>query len=397
MSAPSSSSSSSSSNVVACEALPSNVTLTDTAETSNTPTVVNAVHRILARATRILEITPIDGADLIELARVIGAWQVVISKKDNMKVGDMIVYFTIDSILDATNPAFDFLKDSKSGKMNRLRTKKIRKAISQGLVVPLSCVTHYGIDVATIVEDQDLTELLKVEKWEFEPEVHGNNGAVKRGLPSGCFKTGENRVQECSALLQRLIGKIVIVTRKEDGTSTSMVQNKDQFYVCGHNTIRSRDEGKDSVHYFAMCDRFDIEKKMKELNRNLQICGEIVGERPEKDGGGLRINGNTLKLKDWDFRAFYIWDIDHQRKLPYSEFVAVCDQMGLNRVPVVYHGPLTKEMADPNFLLKWAEDIEYDIKGVPAEGLVLATDNNIDEPHHSLKAISNKWLIKHDR
>ena len=88
--------------------------------------------RKLTSIQRIVSIEPIQGADKIELATVLG-WQCVV-KKDEFKIGDLCVYIEIDSIVPADNPYFEFLKDRKY----RVRTIRLRGQISQGLVCPLN-------------------------------------------------------------------------------------------------------------------------------------------------------------------------------------------------------------------------------------------------------------------
>lgn len=51
--------------------------------------------RKLASVQYVHEVAPIEGADRIELVRVLG-WQCV-AKKGEFKVGDLAVYFEIDS------------------------------------------------------------------------------------------------------------------------------------------------------------------------------------------------------------------------------------------------------------------------------------------------------------
>lgn len=51
--------------------------------------------RKLASTQKVLEILPIENADAIEIA-VINGWNVVV-KKNSVSVGDIVVYFEIDS------------------------------------------------------------------------------------------------------------------------------------------------------------------------------------------------------------------------------------------------------------------------------------------------------------
>jgi len=94
--------------------------------------------RHLATVQKIVNISPIPGGDRIQLTKVLG-WQCVTNKKDNFKVGDLVVYFEIDSQLPA-KPEFEFLKDVKY----RIKTRKFLKTVSMGLIMPLSILKNYG-------------------------------------------------------------------------------------------------------------------------------------------------------------------------------------------------------------------------------------------------------------
>ena len=65
--------------------------------------------RKLASIQRIWKIEPIEGADRIELAHVLG-WQCVVNK-GQFHAMDLAVYFEIDSFLPI-RPEFEFLRES---------------------------------------------------------------------------------------------------------------------------------------------------------------------------------------------------------------------------------------------------------------------------------------------
>lgn len=94
--------------------------------------------RRLATFRTIDAVEPIPGADAIELA-VVGGWKVV-TKKGEFQVGDPCVYLEVDSFLPDGVPAWQFLVDKSSRTFNgvvghKLRTVKLRGAISQGLIL----------------------------------------------------------------------------------------------------------------------------------------------------------------------------------------------------------------------------------------------------------------------
>ena len=96
--------------------------------------------RKLASIQRIWKIEPIEGADKIELAFVLG-WQCVVNK-GQFKPMDLAVYFEIDSFLPIRDE-FEFLRTSSYRKNDilgegfRLKTMRFRGQISQGLLLPL--------------------------------------------------------------------------------------------------------------------------------------------------------------------------------------------------------------------------------------------------------------------
>ena len=103
----------------------------------------------LAHVEKIRDITSIPNADKIELAHVLG-WQVVV-QKDQINVGDLVVYIEIDSVVDVSRPEFAFLKD----RGRRIKTIKLRGEVSQGLIIPLAA---YGQGYDKLKEGEDVTK-----------------------------------------------------------------------------------------------------------------------------------------------------------------------------------------------------------------------------------------------
>lgn len=99
--------------------------------------------RRLATVQQISELRPIEGADAIEVARING-WDVVV-KKGDFKTDEMVVFCEVDSFLPI-QPEYEFLRKSSYKKMSddtegfHLRTIRLRKTLSQGLIIPLNSV-----------------------------------------------------------------------------------------------------------------------------------------------------------------------------------------------------------------------------------------------------------------
>jgi RNA ligase (TIGR02306 family) len=199
--------------------------------------------RKLARVVKIDALHPIEGADRIELA-FIGGWQVVV-QKGLYEVGDLTVYFEVDSMLPTDNPAFSDLTKLSSkllfevnGKgYARIRTVKLRKQLSQGYCVPLEQLGLTGF-----VFDDDLTKRLGVLKYEKPEEKSLNNtgGDVTQRVktfPSFIPKTDQNRVQNIVPRYLQSVesGELFEKTYKLDGSSMTTWINKGELGVASRN------------------------------------------------------------------------------------------------------------------------------------------------------------------
>ena len=121
--------------------------------------------RALAYTTKVLNIEPINGADNIELVTVLG-WK-VIAKKNEFNVGDLCVYFEIDSKLPVAE--WSEFMEKRHYKVKTMRLGKFN-VVSQGLALPLEV---FGMEMPT-EESVDVTDLLKVTYSVEEDNVRKN-------------------------------------------------------------------------------------------------------------------------------------------------------------------------------------------------------------------------------
>lgn len=92
---------------------------------------------MLASAQRIIKLVPIEGADKIEIAQVLG-WECVV-KKGEFKEGELCIYIQIDSVLPDI-PEYEFMRSRKF----RVRAIKLKGQLSMGLILPMSTLEKYG-------------------------------------------------------------------------------------------------------------------------------------------------------------------------------------------------------------------------------------------------------------
>jgi len=274
-----------------------------------------------ASIQKIIDIKPIENADSIEKAYVLG-WQVVV-KKGEFKPGDLCVFITIDSIVP-DKPEFAFLAKEKF----RIRTIKLRGELSQGITFPMSILP---VDEDSKIpflwhEGQDVSETIGVTHYEKPVPGGFNQGDTKGNFPPWFPKTDEERIQNVPEVLDELRGKSYVITEKCDGTSCSIYLNRGEFGVCSRNMEKKDSEG--SV-YWQMAKKYDLENKLRNLGRNLAIQGELCGPGIQK---------NRLGLKEPDLFVFNIFDIDDGKYLSWPMQQQLVVSLGLNKVPVVQFG-----------------------------------------------------------
>ncbi len=325
--------------------------------------------RKLATIRKIDAITPIENADAIECAQV-GGWQVVI-KKGEFQVGQLATYFEIDSWIP--EPIAPFLCRDRREYQGivgaRLRTVKLRGQISQGLLIPLANPNWQ--------EGDDVTDLLGIQK--FEPPVPAQlSGLVRGDFPARIPKTDQERIQNLGEALQDWVAQNLHweVTEKLDGSSMTVYWMNGEFGVCSRNLDLI--ESSDNTLWRIARER-DMESQLRALGRELALQGELIGENIQK---------NPYQLKGQDFYLFDVYDIRQGRHLNANERHAL--NLTLKHVPVL--GQQTIASDSILALLQQAEGKSALNPKAEREGLVF----KCLERDVSFKAISNKFLLKHE-
>lgn len=297
--------------------------------------------RALAYTVIVDEIREIPGYDRVEHARV-GGWWIIVAKDDNIKVGDVCVYFEVDSKVPATDERFAFLEKRNY----KVKTLKMCKVFSQGLLMPIALFPELGADpgiqtdvtdllgIKYAVEEDNERKAAKVNKdkkyqsmaarhaklfkkpffrWLMRREwgrkllfiFFGKKKDNPRGWPTGKFpgvsKTDQERCENMAWIIEDKTPWIR--TQKCDGTSGTYIlerkkKNKYEFYVCSRN-VRMADRNQECFYgsdnyYWEAAIKYDIENKMRQyLEDNPEltfVCwqGEICGPGIQKNPHGLK-------------------------------------------------------------------------------------------------------------
>lgn len=337
--------------------------------------------RKLATIRKIDAIRPIPDADAIECA-VVGGWTVVV-KKGEYQAGDLAVYCEVDSFIPGIVAPFLTKPDRYPDVFNgvegeRLRTVRLRKQLSQGLLLPLSVLP----DTVVAVEiDSDVTDLLGIQKWEA-PIPAQLAGQVRGAFPSVVPKTDEERIQNLTGELDEILAGRWELSEKLEGSSMTVARLNGEFEVCSRNLSLREAEGNS---LWALARRYDIEAKLIALGMdNFVIQGEIVGEG---------IQGNHYGIKGQEFYVFRMYDVKAGQFVEPEERRAICDQFGLKHVPVIaFNVDLfdTLGIKTVDQILTFADGKSLVNPAKLREGVVF---KEVGGQRH-WKAVSNQYLLK---
>jgi RNA ligase (TIGR02306 family) len=335
--------------------------------------------RKLATIRKIDELNPIEGADAIECA-VIGGWKVV-AQKGLYKVGDLAVYFEIDSWIPTEIAPFlskgKEPREFEGVKGERLKTIKLRGQLSQGLLVPIKELYGKLLGLNDHFDGQDVTENLGILKWE-KPMNAQLAGMAKGNFPTQIPKTDQERVQnivkEIDAVIQQRMR--FEVTEKLEGSSMTVYLIDGEFGVCSRNLDLKETEGNS---FWATARRDDIEGKMRAVDEHwsFAIQGELIGPG---------IQGNIYNLAKPEFRVFDVYNIQEGGYLDPEDRRDLIERMGLLHVPILTTFMMALPVAD---LLTLAEGKSVLKDTQEREGIVFKEENG----GMSFKAISNKYLL----
>lgn len=341
-----------------------------------------------------------------------------------MKVGDKVVYFEVDSKVPEKDERFAFLEK----RHYKIKTLKMCKVLSQGLIMPISAFPELeGKNVET-----DVTELLGVVYAEAEDNTRKNGnpnakydsmkarhkklfkkpwakwmmkrawgrkvmflffGKKKdnpRGFPTFISKTDEERIENQPWRLQE--DREWLTTEKLDGTSCTYAlerrgKNKFEFYVCSRN-VRQQDENQTTYHdhniYWDLAFKYSIEEHLKEhLNKYPELKWVCI----QGEGVGT-VQGNPLKLPYDDLYVFNFKDSETGR-WPSEQGRAQVEAWGMKWVPILGVVRLPKTMEE---MKAQAEGMSVVNPEVLREGIVYRSLDG----QESFKNVANSYLLKHN-
>jgi RNA ligase (TIGR02306 family) len=361
--------------------------------------------RKLASIREITYIKPIPDADAIECAIVGGGWPVVV-KKGEFQVGDLAIYFEIDSWIP--HELAPFLSKGKEPreyngvKGERLKTIKLRGQVSQGLLLRFSDIPtsfyvvsvvepegeFFRVDECQWQEGEDFTLEFGIQKWEA-PIPACLAGTARGNFPSFIPKTDQERCQNVvSDIFDKHKDETFEVTVKLDGSSCTIYVKDGEVGVCSRNLDLKETEG--NSFWKAALEQNIVEALLaynERTGHNVAIQGELIGEG---------IQGNQEKIQGQRLYLFDIFDIDTGtymkpgQRLAFLEDILIAFGATIEHTPIWdLRTPVASRFSNIEALLDYATgpSLNPDVK---REGLVFKSYDS----QFSFKAISNEWLLK---
>ena len=350
---------------------------------------MNDIVRKLAKIVRIDDILPIENADSI-CQYVIGGWKVVDSI-GKYSVDELVVYCEVDSWIPTEIAPF-LSKGKEPREFNgvkgeRLRTIKLRGALSQGLLLPITLLANLSNppenftyqDYHDLDDGDDVTNILNIQKWEV-PENAQLAGQTKGTFPYWGRKTDQERCQNIKKEIQYHYDADTLfeITIKLDGSSFSIGHNSGEIVVCSRNLSLKLDQQGNAFVDAAL--KNNILERIPQYG-NILISSELIG---------VGIQKNPEKLSYIDYYVFDIFDVDMQKYIGAYDRHRIVEELGLNHVPILNCGVTLRELGlhSTDKILEFAEG--KSLKADRREGVVFKSlDGNF-----SFKAIANSYLLK---
>lgn len=310
---------------------------------------------LIVEVCEIKNIQPHPNADRLDIATVKG-WNCIVGR-DNYKIGDLCVFFPPDSVLPEkliNDYELEFLK-----KGGRVGTLKLRGFVSQGLILPVTCVPSY---ILTGVGD-NVADVLGVTKYEVVERVtskHGNITSRKVQNPHFTKYTDIENIKNFDNVFED--GELVVITEKIHGSNIRfgwlpieinfkngdwigilrslwkkyILRETHEFVYGSHNVQLQWNNQK---NFYDKNIYAEVLKKVDTvlLPQDFIFYGEIYGKGVQE----LEYEQDSLALVIFDIK-----DIINNAYMGWEVVCTICDMHKLETVPILYLGEFSQKILD---------------------------------------------------
>ena len=340
-------------------------------------------------------------ADRLEIIKIKG-WSVIHSK-GTLKIGDLVIYVPIDSVLPESITSKLPIKIEKG----RVRTIRLRGFISQGLILEPKIWLPL-VNPKILKEGLDVAKELGITKWEPpEPKGYINRGRMvkKRYLHPQFLKyTSIENIKNYPDVFEE--GEEVVISEKLHGSNARFgnlpiytkspimklwykITRQTYMFVYGsHNVqltgkIRKKTWYGEDI-YGKIAKKYDLANK---IPKDMIIFGEIYGKG---------VQDLTYGLENIDVIFFDAYNTKENKYLDYDNLRILFINMDLPLIPWLFRGTFNKEVIKSFTIGNTA------IGTNPSqlrEGCIVKPvkeRNNIKIGRAILKSISEEYLLRKD-
>ena len=300
------------------------------------------------------------------------------------KDGDIIIHIPEASIVpDDVLEELGLVGMLSGSKGNRVKAKRLRGILSQGLVYPVSGKRLAGVDVEI---GKDYADILGLEK--YEPQIP----ISMRGKAIRAYRLVHYDIDDVKKHDGVLVsGEQIIATEKIHGTlcRVTWYGEEQQWRVSskgqGDNGI-SFSSDDNSVYSRIFRRRLDGFEKIRDLiNNEFTVFAEIYGHGIQD----LQYGKTAPEMAVFDL---YVGKDGYGRYMGAKEILKLLKDTKLEYAPIVYEGPykkdLEKELREGKSLIKGADNIR--------EGVVIRPDPERKARFErvALKSVSDAYLTR---
>jgi len=286
-------------------------------------------------------------ADKLDLAKVEGMEYQFVVGRGEFKAGDDVVYFQIDSVLPDVLIQNLGLTGRLSGKeKNRVKTVRLRKEISQGLVAKPEQVMKGFPHAGTVSPDEfmgflsglrpdNLAEFMGVTKYDPPPVV--SNAGLLKPLPEGLSAYDLESCDNFPNLATQFMDMDVFVTEKVEGMNFSVTVNADGKVFVNQRNYTIEEVPGVKHGFWEIAEAQGVIRFAKGLSEgasaSVTVYGEYLG--PGSQGNIYGLEKNKVLLFDVMVNGKY---------LEPNLFLHVCEAGMMETVPVIARGRTLREV-----------------------------------------------------
>lgn len=212
-----------------------------------------------------ITLEPHSNADALSIVRV---WGYTVCCRTSDWIGKTkAIYVPPDYIVPLSRSEFKFLDDGKGKTDYRVKVKRLRGVLSQGLLIPAPEDAEIG---------EDFMERLEIKRYE-PPEPNLSTGGEAEKPPDKLLgpKYDIENLERYVSQFQELVGNnLLVVTEKVDGCNASFTWWNDRLYCKSRSEWKRESEGS---LWWRVAKQYPQIEEFCKANPEATLYGEIYG------------------------------------------------------------------------------------------------------------------------